>query len=204
MSTDPAAFEDLVVSRLRAFDAVELPVQDRRAAAVCVAIAVVDEAPVVCLEQRAPTLRAHPGQFALPGGRIDAGETAAEAALRELQEETGILVDADHIVGRLDDFSTRSGYVIRPFVVWIGPLREEPTCNPAEVAVLHQVTLAELDAEPRFIRVPELEKPIFQWPFRDTLIHAPTAAILHQFREVVLHDRHTRVAHFEQPHFAWR
>ena len=45
---------------------------------------------------------------------------------------------------------------------------------------------------------------MIQLPLLGTLVHAPTAAMLHQFGEVVLHGRPTRVAHFEQPVFAWR
>lgn len=191
-------------SRITAFDHIELPADGLRAAAVCVTVAVVDGKPIVWLEERAPTLRAHAGQYALPGGRIDPGETPAETALRELHEEIGINAEPRQIVGRLDDFASRSGYIITPFVVWIGAPMQPPQCNLAEVATLHEITMKELDAEPRFITIPESDKPVFQWPFHGEPIHAPTAAILHQFREIVLHDRHTRVAHFEQPTFAWK
>ena len=81
-------------------------------------------------------MRAHPGQFALPGGRLDEGESAEDAVLRELHEEIGVRVGRDAVLGRLDDYATRSGYVITPFVVWIadvpGPLRP----SPDEVEVL--------------------------------------------------------------------
>lgn len=204
MTTDPKDFESHVRSRMARFEHRELPVTDLRAAAVCVAIAIHVDEPVIWLEERAATLRSHAGQFALPGGRIDAGETAGQAALRELEEELGVHAEPDRIVGRLDDFATRSGFVISPFVVWLGTLQDPPRCSPAEVARLHVITVPELDAEPWFTQLPDVEKPVFQWPYHGDPIHAPTAAILHQFREIVLHDRHTRVAHFEQPRFAWK
>ncbi|NET73879.1 MAG: CoA pyrophosphatase, partial [Sphaerospermopsis sp. SIO1G2] len=61
----------------------------------------------VVLTKRAVTLKKHAGQWALPGGRIDAGETPEETALRELAEEVNLQLTADHILGRLDDYSTR-------------------------------------------------------------------------------------------------
>lgn len=204
MTTDPESFEAQVRSRMAAFEHRELPVTDLRAAAVCVTIAIEGGEPVLWLEERAATLRSHAGQFALPGGRIDAGETAAHAGLRELEEELGIHAEPEQIVGRLDDFATRSGFVISPLVVWLGAVSQQPQLNPAEVARVHIITIPELDAEPRFAQLPDIDEPVFQWPWHGMPIHAPTAAILHQFREIVLHDRHTRVAHFEQPRFAWK
>ncbi len=53
-------------------------------------------------------------------------------------------------------------------------------------------------------RLDRFRTAVIQLPLLDTLIHAPTAAVLHQFREVVLHGRETRVADLEQPVFAWR
>lgn len=203
-TTLPQVTRALLEHRIAAFTPHRLPAEGRRAAAVCVPVALVDDRPVVWLELRPPTMRAHAGQFALPGGRIDSGESAEQAALRELAEEIGIRARPDQIVGRLDDFATRSGYVMTPFVLWIGRPEQPPRPNPAEVAVLHEVTMDEIDATPRFISIPQSDRPVLQWPFRGTWIHAPTAAVLHQFREVCLHERHTRVAHFEQPVFAWK
>ncbi|CAM2840220.1 MULTISPECIES: NUDIX hydrolase [Dermacoccus] len=193
-----------IAQQLSSFEPREATGNPLREAAVCVVIAHRADEPVVLMEKRAPSLRAHAGQFALPGGRIDADETPQEAALRELHEELGIAASADAVLGRLDDFATRSGYLIRPFVVWAGDVLDDVVLNPAEVAVLHEITLPQLDAEPRFVEQRGLGEPVFQWPFEDYWIHAPTAAILHQFREVVLHGRSTRVAHFEQPKFAWK
>ena len=157
------------------------------------------------LTRRAASLRGHAGQWALPGGRIDDGESPEQTALRELHEEVGLLLQPGDVLGRLDTFITRSGYAITPVVVWAGKARGlQP--NPAEVASIHRIPIAE------FLRTdaPILEPlagsphPVLKMPVGDNWIAAPTAALLYQFREVCVLGRETRVAHFEQPLFAWR
>ncbi len=157
------------------------------------------------LTRRSAKLRNHPGQWAFPGGRLDEGETPAECALREMDEEVGLKLSASCILGQLDDFITRSGFVITPVVVWAGESRElQP--NPDEVASVHRIPLTEFlrgDA-PILDASPHSDHPILRMPVGDDHIAAPTAAIIYQFREVCLLNRVTRVAHFEQPEFAWR
>src|SRR6202035_5831715 len=70
------------------------------------------------LTRRLATLRRHSGQWALPGGRLEPDEVPATAALREIHEEVGLDLPADAVLGRLDDFVTRSGHLISPLVVW--------------------------------------------------------------------------------------
>ena len=176
---------------------------DLKAAAVAIALVEDPGGLALLLTRRAATLRRHAGQWALPGGRVDPGEDAPAAARRELAEELGLHLGADADLGLLDDYATRSGYVITPVVVWAGA-GAEPTPNPAEVGEVHRVPLAVLDVEPVFVRIPESEQPVIRLPLFDRFVHAPTGAVLHQFREVVLHGRPTRVAHYEQPVFAWR
>ena len=177
----------------------------RRPAAVAVVV-LPDEAGRACflLTRRAASLRAHARQWALPGGGIDPGESAEAAALRELEEEVGLRLGAAAVLGALDDYPTRSGFVITPVVVWGGP-HAAPAPNPAEVAGVYRVPLADLDAPgvPRLVSIPESDRPVIQLPILSSLIHAPTAAVLYQFREVVVHGRATRVDHFEQPVWAW-
>ena len=112
--------------------------------------------------------------------------------------------DAGAGVSQLDDYLTRSGYRITPHVVWAGDLPFVPVPHEAEVASVHVLPVADLDVEPRFISIPESDRPVIQVPVAGSLVHAPTGAILHQFREVVIHGRSTRVAAYEQPVFAWR
>ncbi len=192
-----------MTAALAAFERLPLPAGDHRPAAVAVAVVEVGDGLGVLLTRRAAGLRAHAGQWALPGGRTDPGESAVAAALRETDEELGLPVHPDDVLGLLDDYPTRSGYVITPVVLWAGRT-EELRPNPDEVASVHVVPLVELDVEPRFLTIPESSSPVIQLPLMGTLVHAPTAAVLHQFREVALHGRATRVTGYEQPVFAWR
>jgi len=195
---------------------------DHRHRAAAVAITVADEGfgadlsgmPVytewqsraaLILTRRSSALRDHAGQWALPGGRIDDGETPEQTALREMAEEVGLTLGAAAVLGRLDDFVTRSGYVITPIVVWAGP-GHALTPNPTEVDSIHRIPVNEFmrtDA-PLLENIPESDRPVLRMPVGDSWIAAPTAAMLFQFREVCIAGRTTRVAHYEQPHFAWR
>ncbi len=206
--------------QLARFEVQPLPTEGRRRAAV--ALVVVQEglgaevpglarpaawshAPALLLTRRAARLNSHAGQWALPGGRMDEGETPEVAARRELAEEVGLHLDSAAVLGRLDDYATRSGYVITPVLMWGG---EAPVLQPneAEVASVHRIATQELlraDA-PLLNTVPGAEHPVLRMPVGDSWIAAPTAAFLYQFREWLLCGRATRVAHFDQPRFAWR
>ena len=178
----------------------------RRPAAVAVVLLADDEGRACfLLTRRTASLRTHARQWALPGGRIDSGESIEAAALRELREEVGVALEPTAVLGLLDDYGTRSGFIITPVVLWGGE-HADLVPNPAEVAHVYRVPLAELDKPdvPRLIRIPESDRPVIQVPLLESLIHAPTAAVLYQVREVVIHGRPTRVAHFEQPTWAWK
>jgi len=163
------------------------------------------DASALLLTRRASNLSSHAGQWAMPGGRIDDGESPEQAALRELREEVGLALEPQAVLGRLDDYATRSGYVITPVVVWAGAAREL-TPNAAEVASIHRIPASELlraDA-PLLNQVKGAEHPVLRMPVGERWIAAPTAAFIYQFREWCLLERDTRVAHFDQPFFAWR
>lgn len=200
------ALKALVQKNLAGFARQPIAPDGRRPAAVAVVL-LPDEEGRACflLTRRTATLRAHARQWALPGGRIDAGESAEVAALRELGEEVGLALEASSVLGLLDDYGTRSGFIITPVVAWADG-QVELTPNPAEVAHVYRVPLAELDKPdvPRLVTIPESDRPVIQVPLLSSLIHAPTAAVLYQIREVVVHGRPTRVAHFEQPTWAWK
>jgi mutator protein MutT len=200
------ALRALAEQRLRAFERRAVPADGRRPAAVAIVL-LPDEHGQACflMTRRAATLRAHAGQWALPGGRIDVGETPEAAVRRELHEETGLALDAGAVLGVLDDYPTRSGFVITPLIMWSDDPGELAP-NPSEVAAIYRVPLDDLNKPgvPRLVSIPESERPVIQLPLLDSLIHAPTAAIVYQMREVVLHGRDTRVGHLEQPVWAWR
>jgi 8-oxo-dGTP pyrophosphatase MutT (NUDIX family) len=156
------------------------------------------------LTLRAAGLRAHSSQWALPGGRCDEGETQVTAALRELHEELGLELGPDDVLGLLDDYPTRSGYLITPVVVWAAP-SAAISPNPDEVASVHRIALGEIERADAFdfITIPESTRRVIRFRHAGQFIHAPTAALIYQFREV-LAGRDTRVAELEQPVFAWK
>lgn len=163
------------------------------------------QAPAVLLTRRSARLRNHPGQWAFPGGRVDAGETLVEAALRELEEEVGVVAAVTDVLGRLDPFVTQSGFAITPVVVWLGPAHPL-NLSADEVASAHRIPCTELlrpDA-PILTAIEDSEHPVLRMPIGTESIAAPSAAMLYQFAQVCLRGRATRVAHYAQPHFARR
>jgi len=219
---------DLLQRRLDAFDVCAQSLAPQAAARApmrraAVALVVVEEghgaeaygiarlaqwsaAPALLLTLRASGMRQHAGQWALPGGRVDQGETPEQTALRELREEVGLVLDPAAILGRLDDYATRSGYAITPVVVWGGEAARRLAPNPQEVASVHRIPMNELMREdaPIVDHIPQSAQPVLRMPLGSGWVAAPTAAFLYQFREVCLAGRATRVAHFDQPLFAWK
>lgn len=161
----------------------------------------------VLLTRRPAHLDRHGGQYALPGGRLDDGETPEEAALRELNEEMGLRLGADAVIGRLDDYPIRSGFRISPVVMW-GPADANLAPDPNEVARVFLIPLGELNRPelPEFRDTDAGEHPVLSvsLPTAGGSVFAPTAAVLYQFREVALRGGATRVSHFDQPQFAWK
>jgi 8-oxo-dGTP pyrophosphatase MutT (NUDIX family) len=203
---DPA-FRTALINGLQGFERYQ-PVRDPavvlKRAAVCITITDAGDDAAFVLTRRASGLRNHGGQWALPGGRLDAGETASQAALRELHEEVGLELPDEAVLGLLDDYPTRSGYLITPVVVWAGA-NASMVANPDEVASIHRIGLDQILAHDAvdFVTIPESDRPVVRLRINDDRIHAPTAAVLYQFRELIA-GRQTRVHELEQPTFAWR
>jgi 8-oxo-dGTP pyrophosphatase MutT (NUDIX family) len=191
-----------------------------RPAAVSVVLAppVLEPAPgaagtTFLLTRRTPRLNSHAGQYALPGGRLDLGEDALTAARRELHEELGIEAGPEQVLGVLDDLPTRSGYLVTPFVVWLG-MAADLRPSPDEIAEVHHIPLGDLFAGPgvggsrganRDLSADDLSGPSVFSLFIPTLGHdlfAPTAAIIDHFREVALMGRPTPAVRFGEPMFA--
>lgn len=201
-----AALRESARARLERFERRTQPDPALRAAAVALVLTANEQGDACFLiTRRSRGLRRHAHQWALPGGRLDPGETAIDAALRETHEEIGLRLSPVDVLGLLDDFATRSGFRMTPVVAWVEP-GQTIRIDPAEVEQLHVVPLTELEKPgvPILETIPESDRPVLSVPILDKQIFSPTAAILFQLREVVLAGRATRVAHYEQPVFAWK
>jgi 8-oxo-dGTP pyrophosphatase MutT (NUDIX family) len=188
----------------RAPESVSEPRLKRAAVAIVLVEADDADGTAFVLTRRAPRLRSHGGQWALPGGRCDEGETPVAAALRELHEELGLALAPDQVLGLLDDYPTRSGYLITPVVLWSA---KGAVLTPSldEVASAHRIALEDIERADAFdfTAIPESARRVIRFRHAGQFIHAPTAALIYQFREV-LAGRNTRVDELEQPVFAWK
>ncbi len=132
----PYDFSPDLLSRVQAnlggFSARTIAQPGLRDAAVAIVLTAQEDTGEACvlMTLRPPKLNRHGGQYALPGGRLDDGESEVEAAQRELKEELGLDLDQDAVLGRLDQFPTRSGFRISPIVMWAADhaeLRPDPS-----------------------------------------------------------------------------
>jgi len=147
----------------------------------------------VLLTRRSTRLRSHTGQVSFPGGRIDEGESAVAAALRESAEEVGLDPGAVEILGQLAPLSTLSGAsFITPFV---GLLARRPVLrpNPAEVELAFDVALSHLAAPhvygaERWVMADGIEHPMHLFALGEDVVWGATARILHQLLELVHHE----------------
>ena len=202
MQRDVASYREVISARLAAWNRrIVEPGSSLRRAAVAITLIDRNRAAQVLIVKRV-NRGLNPGQWALPGGRVDAEEDAITAALRELREETGMEAGPADVRGLLDDFVTNSGHLITPVVVAIAA-NQSPRRNAAEIASLHPIPLQRLlePGVPRWRRGPDNSR-LLQLPLRhDLIMHAPTGAILWQFAEVALRGRDCRVSHLTEPAF---
>jgi 8-oxo-dGTP pyrophosphatase MutT (NUDIX family) len=196
----------MLQQRLNAFQRAPSTANDHTKAAV--ALTVIDDqgSASLIVTRRTPKLKNHGGQWALPGGRIDMGETEVEAAQRELAEEIDLVLPEGALLGCLDCYQTRSGYEITPCVFWSDAGPDNLLASPDEVESIHMFSFAELlrDDSPNLEKIPQSDRDVLSMNYLDDVIYAPTAAMLYQFREVCLRGLDTRVAHYDQPVFAWK
>ena len=122
------ALRDRITSNLDGHDRRTIDHGDRKRAAVAIVVVASDAGAGFVLCRRAARMNRHSFQWARPGGRLDPGETAVDAARRELHEELAVELGPETVLGLLDDYPTRSGYVITPVVLWGGgPLEMIPS-----------------------------------------------------------------------------
>lgn len=212
-------FRALAHSRMDSFPRVAVPdTPGMRRAAVAVCVVQRPDGQLSVLVMKRAYRGRNAGQWALPGGRVEEGETARAAAVRELHEELGLTAETDDVIGVLDDFPATSGFAITPIVVALSDTSSLRP-SPDEVYSVHWADLSRLAADdtPRWVRVdaaventPADDDPtpvdrsgLLQMRLAPKMtIHAPTGALLWHFREVVLlgsSPEATRVAHFRQP-----
>jgi 8-oxo-dGTP pyrophosphatase MutT (NUDIX family) len=202
-----SAFRNEIAERCAAFPRIAYAGPELKRSAVAITLVEADDGSgetAFLLTRRVPKLRAHAGQWALPGGRCDPGETLEETAVRELHEELGLTLGRDSLLGVLDDYPTRSGYAIAPVVAWLADATTM-TPNPDEVAFVRKIRLdhiGQADAV-EFVTIPESDRPVIRLKMGESHVHAPTAALVYQLRELA-GGRITRVDQLEQPVFAWR
>lgn len=200
-----AALRTRLRDHLRDHERVTLDEPDLRHAAVAITVVAGENGAGFVLTRRDAGLRAHAHQYALPGGRIDPGETPDQTACRELEEEVALDAAGSTVLGQLDDYRTRSGYIITPVVIWRDDASDMAP-QPGEVDSIFVIDLEELERpdSPRWVEIEESDRKVLQLPLRNRLIHAPTGAVLYQFREVALHGRTVRLDAVEEPVWAWR
>jgi 8-oxo-dGTP pyrophosphatase MutT (NUDIX family) len=183
--TDPASIPasgDQGTDRMLEILAREQPI---RPAAVL--IAVIDRPqPTVLLTQRSAHLNDHAGQISFPGGKIDAGETPLEAALRETEEEIGLSRDALEPLGYLDLYMTTLGYRIVPLIARFAP-PFKLALNKNEVDEVFEVPLSFL-MEPKNLQRHSrdwqgLTRSYYAIPFEKRYIWGVTAGILRNLHE---------------------
>lgn len=176
---DPAALARAVPTRFD--DAEGAPQPPLRAAAVLVPIVWHEGAPGILLTLRSSRLTAHAGQVAFPGGRIEPGETAEAAALREAAEEVGLDPRLPELVGEMPEHQTGTGFRVTPVVAFLDPPLSL-TPDPSEVAAVFELPLATvLDPSAPQRRRAEFRgrmREYWVWPHDDHLIWGATAAIL--------------------------
>jgi len=141
------------------------------------------------LTQRTDHLNDHPGQISFPGGRIEAADTSPEdAALREAEEEVGLIRDHVEVIGRLDQYVTRTGFSVTPVVGLVNPAYTiQP--DPFEVAEVFEVPLAFLLDPANHRRDSRIYKgtkrEFYAMPYGEYYIWGATAGMIRNLYDVL-------------------
>lgn len=173
--------------RLAAAERVPMDIPGFRRAAVLVPLLDAADGPQLLFTVRAASLANHAGQIAFPGGGAEPGETLEAAALRETEEEVGLRVPPEAVLGTLSDHPSPAGYVATPVVAripWPQPMR----LNPIEVAEVFTVPLAELaaitpDSEVKQLR--DYRRRIFAYPWNGRRIWGFTGNVVKNLLDVL-------------------
>jgi 8-oxo-dGTP pyrophosphatase MutT (NUDIX family) len=169
-------------------------VLDRPGRPASVLLALLDRpsGPTVLFTERAAHLKDHAGQVSLPGGRIAAGESAAEAALREADEEVGLKPTAVDVIGSLDEFLTGTGFAVMPVVGVVVDREFIAKPDPREVAGVFEVPLG-LVLDRSAMNVGYFERHgsrllTYELLYGGRRIWGATAAVLRNFQDVILDE----------------
>ena len=143
--------------------------------------------PDLVLTERSHTMRSHPGQVSFPGGALDPGETAVQAALREAEEEAGIEPVGVEVLGQLPElYLPPSNNAVTPVVGWWADDREVAPTSVEEVHAVYRVPISELrDPTHRItVRLPRTGwvSPGFMiGPDKDVILWGFTAGVVQRF-----------------------
>jgi 8-oxo-dGTP pyrophosphatase MutT (NUDIX family) len=163
-----------------------------RPASVLLALLERPSGPTVLFTERAAHLKEHPGQVSLPGGRLAASESPAEAALREANEEVGLSPSAVEVIGSLDDFLTGTGFAITPVVGVVSDAAFVAAPDPREVAGVFEVPLGVI-LDRTAMGVGYFERHgsrllTYELHYGGRRIWGATAAVLRNFQDVILDE----------------
>lgn len=144
------------------------------------------------LTQRTAHLHDHAGQISFPGGRVDEGDLSrSHTALREAQEETGLMPDLVQLIGQLPEWDIPTGFRVTPVVGWIEPpLSLSP--DPFEVAEVFEVPLDFLLNSDNHRRHSDVingrQRHFYAMPYEGRNIWGATAGMIHMLYRILKHE----------------